>query len=404
MFGDYLLLDDESNRLFKKTLALLDAPNNDYSDFKRLIELQLSKVTDMKGGRVLKKLFATFNLLSSIIIQYSHENKNLHAAKECLAYVCLRTWSWILKNKNERRPSLQNEFRKLLQTHFRVLKAYFDKTLPVAIIDDGLYSDQGGPFEAIGYPLRCFDYTDDLIYFYNLSIYESGLKESSVDYARMKNDQKDVLINLIENNSGFKRPLIDNHSISILNIFLFFADDKSRRQKDVDFLAFFIFEIINGLIIIKRTRGRIPEGFSRVKLVCEFEANRVKPDEYVDSSSILLAVLLELLVILDNRETYLSIKNNFPDIDFQIPILNTKEFDDIEERLFSYHLGDEFYIEKYEGLPDDFEEFKKLVKAKDRQKFELRTDNAGFPFLKYLAHTYFKNEWTTYEWRRYLKA
>ncbi|MET0464181.1 MAG: hypothetical protein ABW007_13545 [Chitinophagaceae bacterium] len=67
LFSEHLLTDDASTRLFKRALVLLDAPQYDFADFKELINLQLSKTFDIKS-RAFKKLFATLNLLSVIVL------------------------------------------------------------------------------------------------------------------------------------------------------------------------------------------------------------------------------------------------------------------------------------------------------------------------------------------------
>ena len=50
LFSEYLLSDNESNRLLKKTLAFLDTPDYDYQDFKTLVHLQFKKTEIVKGS------------------------------------------------------------------------------------------------------------------------------------------------------------------------------------------------------------------------------------------------------------------------------------------------------------------------------------------------------------------
>jgi hypothetical protein len=72
---------------------------------------------------------------------------------------------------------------------------------------------------------------------------------------------------------------------------------------------------------------------------------------------------------------------------------------DIEQLMFEKHLDAEYYIESEFSLPDNFEDFKKKVKDKEIYKIEYRTDKDGFPFLRTLAHKYYKNEIFPNEWR-----
>lgn len=399
LFSEYLLADSESNRLLKRTLAFLDSPDNDYVDFKQLVEIQIDKINSIKG-RTFKKFFATMNLLSSIVFHYSLENQNLIAAKECSDYLVLRVWSWILKQKLEQKGAVLKEYRKLLKTQYDILNLYFRKTFKVASLENGLYAENGDFFEAIGYPLRCFDYVNDLIYYCELRSYYPDFKDVITHKKRLRNIQKDKIIELIENNSGAYRPIIDNHSIAILNTFRFFSEQSDLRQRDVEFLASYIFGVINGLLVIKIKRNRLPDGYNRVNLVSEFVATEVRPEEYTDESSMLIAMLYELLVLFNAEDTYLNLKLHLKDkVNLQIAHPNTKEYD-IEQSLFEHHMDSEYYVDSFHKVPDSFEEFKKLVKEKPFEEIDYRTDKAGFPYLRTLAHKYFKNELFPDEWRK----
>lgn len=398
LFSEYLLADTESNRLLKRTLAFLDSPDNDFIDFKQLVEIQIDKINSIKG-RTFTKFFATINLLSSIVFHYSIENQNLIAAKDCSDYLVLRVWSWILKEKLESKKAVLKEFRKLLKTQYDILNLYFKKTYNVASLENGLYAENGAFFEAIGYPLRCFDYINDIIYYCELRSYYPLFEKASDHKKRLRNIQKDKIIKLIKNNSGAYRPIIDNHSIAILNTFRFFSEQTDLRERDVEFLASYVYGIITGLIVIKLKRNRLPEGYNRINLVAEFVATGEKPAEYLDESSMLIAVLYELLVLFNAEDMYLSLKNQLGDkVNLQIPHPNTKEFD-IEQLLFEKHMDLEYYIDSFQPTPDSFDEFKNRVKEKQYEEMEYRTDKAGFPYLRTLAHKYFKNEIFPDEWR-----
>lgn len=399
LFSEYLLSDSESNRLLKRTLAFLDAPDNDYIDFKKLVEIQINK-TGLISSRAFKKFFATLNLLASIVYHYSDDNNNLIAAKKCTDYMILRVWSWILKNKFEQKRAVVKEFRKLLKIQYSVLTSYFKKTFNIASLENGLYADNGAFFESIGYPLRCFEYTNDLIYYCQLRHFVPDFDYESKHVQRIRDIQKDKIIEFVENNSGCFRPLLDNHSIAILNIFRFFSEQSDLRKKDVNFLASYIFRVIKGLLIIKIQKGRLPEGYSRVDLVSEYVSTGEKPEEYTDESSILIAILYELLVLFDAKDYFLILKNHLKnEVNLQIPQPNVSEYD-IEQLLFEKHMNEEYYIESHHSKIDDFDAFKKSILEKEIIVREYRTDKAGFPFLRTLAHSYFKNEFFPEEWRK----
>jgi len=404
LFSTYLLPDEESNSLFKKTLAFLDTPDYDYRDFKLLVELQFGKAENATKGRIFTKLFATLNLLERIIFHYSKLNNNLIAAKECSKFLIIRTWAWILKNRLETRRAVLNEYKKLLHTHYDILDAYFKKTFPIARIPNGLYAENGAFFEAIGYPLRCFEYLEDILHYCKLRLYYPNFDKESLNAEAIKNRQKDLLVELITNNSGFYRPVLDNHSIAITLLFIFFAQQSGRRQKDIEFIVSYIFQTVHNIIINKLKHDRLPELYNRVDVLAESIAKNEKSEEYQDTSSILIATLLELIVIIKSEDTYNEISKFLTkDISTQIPCPNFKECN-VEQLLFEKNMHDEYYVECLEPLPEKFEDFIKQVTDSKIDSIEYRTDKAGFSYLRYLAHSYFKNELAPEEWRRFLDA
>ena len=73
LFDETLLADDESYRLFKKTLVLLDAEENDFSDLVAIVNLQVEKMESAKNEnrRKLINFFATLRLILSKVYFYS---------------------------------------------------------------------------------------------------------------------------------------------------------------------------------------------------------------------------------------------------------------------------------------------------------------------------------------------
>lgn len=407
LFNEYLLADEESNRLLKKSLAFLDAADYDYFDFKQLIDLQLNKVNEIRG-RGFSKLFATLALLQTLIFHYSQENNNLIPAKECSKYLILKTWAWILSKNLESKKRIQNEVKNLLNIQYSILKKYFHKTYSIARIKNGLFYEQGGLYEEIGYPLRCFIYLDDAIYFCRLLNFR--IEDASIR-SKIHNKQKDRLINMIENNSGFLRPVLDNHSIPIMQLVLFFAGENLRR-KDVEFLSSYIFRVINRVCLNKLKYNRLPDLYSRIELTIEAAATQIKPEGYVDKSSILVAVLLELTVLFGSEEMFEELlKHMDSDLSLQIPDIKSEDYD-IEQLMFERNLHNEYHIESIDHLSvcqkslleqPNFKKFREELIAKQKPLFNYRSDRNGFGLLRYLAHSYYKNEILPEEWRIFIK-
>lgn len=403
LFNVYLLSDEASNRLLKKTLAFLDSPDNEYIEYKELVRIQFEKVEIVKN-RAFKKLFATLNLINSIVFHYSKENNYLVPAKECSKFLILETWHWILKNDLQAKKPIVVEFKKLLKMQYQIFDTYFQKTFNFARIESGLFYEDGTFFEEIGYPLRCFEYLDDIIYYCRLRSAVFTSKNSM----RLKNKQKDLMIELIENNSGFNRPILDNHSIPIIQLLLFFSDKTALRKKDVKFLGNFIQNVITNLRIEKIRHNRLPELLNRIDTTIEFIALDEKPEEYCDSSSILLAILLEITVIFNAEFLFKEILSFIDDkLSLQIVSIDAKSYN-LEQMLFEKHLHQEYYVDCIERVPDglkllkndaNFIEFKKSILAKKESAKQYETDKLGLSCIRYLAHSYYKNEILPEEWR-----
>lgn len=407
LFNEYLLSDEASNRLLKKTLAFLDSPDNDYLEFKELVTLQLAKVENIRS-RAFKKLFATLNILNSIIFHYSKENNYLIPAIECSKFLVLKTWYWVLDNNLQNKKSVVTEYRKLLKRQFEIFNKYFEKTFPIARIENGLFSEKGALFEQIGYPLRCFQYLDDLIYYYRL---ENSIVESKENIS-LKNKQKDQLIEVIENNNAFNRPILDNHSIPIIQLFLFISDKACLRQKDVDFLFNYFQITMFNLSIEKNKHNRLPELYSRVDSLVEFVTLGTRPKEYCDSSSILLAVFLEISLIFDSEPLFKQILTIIDEnLSLQIVSIDFENHN-VENLLFEKHLHNEYYVDCIEKGNDglklinneaNFSLFKKSVLEKKTPMSYYKTDELGLSCIRYLAHSYYKNEILPEEWREFIK-
>ena len=111
LFDETLLTDEDSYRLFKKVLVLLDAEGNDFYDITSLIDLQIAKIEGKKNNqRALQKFFATLRLIASMVYSYAKDGNNLYPAKYCIDTILLKTWAWILRGKRERKSTIIRHF------------------------------------------------------------------------------------------------------------------------------------------------------------------------------------------------------------------------------------------------------------------------------------------------------
>ncbi len=389
LFNEYLLTDHECVRLFKRTLTLLDAPDNDYSDFKQLINIQLNKIVTVnlskKGGRrEISNLFASLKLIIAIIYKYAKENDNLHSTKECVNYAVLKTWAWILKNKLESKKNILTHFNGLIVIQKHIYFDYISKTISLALYPKGLYGFRSITAEAICYPLRCFDYLNDLVYFYNMT----NAYVLNERYAELIVEQKKIIKSIIETNSGCTTVLLDNHSITI-HLVLGFILRFSPNESDEQFCINYIYKLITNLMLTYRRRGRLPELHSnRLELAKSYHA---KTDDYCDKSSLLLLFLFELITYIDADEMYIRLKKIVEDSDVNLQVAYPKINHDIEQLLFEKALYNEMSVETSIKLPETLPEFRENFK-KRYDSIIYRTDKTGYGFLRLLAHIYYKTD------------
>jgi hypothetical protein len=152
-------------------------------------------------------------------------------------------------------------------------------------------------------------------------------------------------------------------------------------------------------MIIKATKERFPELHSNATVLTEFVSTKIKPYNYEDRSSLLLTILFELVAFFNAETIYRDFKDGIKGkVNLQTAYPNWDEYN-IEEVMFERHLYDEYYIEHDIQLPDTLREFKATLEGKLEEKHEYRTDKAGFPFLRTLAHVYYENDYFPDEWR-----
>lgn len=408
LFGAYLLTDQNTTKLFNKVIINLNASNEISQDFIRLLDVlfEKNKWKNFKGKlpRKWSLLFESLKLISFIIYTEAKEYNNLDITKRYLTHLLIKFWYWILKNKLEENLKVTGHFDEVLNLYLSVLTEYFKRTLPLARIQNGLSSEQSGRYEQIGYTKRTFEYLEFLTFLLNIDLLSPKADKTEV---------KKLITSVINSNSVSHRPLVDINSIPIIDVLKLYIklDDK---QSAINYLQGVLGYIVNG----KEKYGRMPDANNSYENVIRFTITGKKPVYYSDSTSPLLAVLMEYIAILDLEEDYNNIRKfvieNKIDLGIFTPhhglnsiskhLIENLE-DDLEEQLFSNsRLSDGYQrnISLYLNLQDDmtFDEFKRdYQKRIDEFKYEYRTDKAGYSFLRNLAHIYFQTPNFPDNWR-----
>lgn len=408
LFGAYLLTDQSSTKKFNKVLINLNASSHISEDFVRLLDELLSKNQWQgwtKKKRQWKLLFESLKLISLIIYTESKEYNNLDIAKRYLTHIVLKFWHWILKNKLENDSKVKAYFDEVLNFYLSVLSEYFKRTYTIASIQDGLSFENSGRYEQVGYTKRTFEYLENLTFLLNIDLLNPNAE---------RKDIKKMLSAVINANSVSLRPLVDINSIPIvdvLNIYLLLGDKLSATNYLQNVLSY----IMNG----KEKYNRMPDANNSYENVIRFTITKEKPVYYSDSTSPLLAVLLEYVAILNLEDDYNMVRNfvieNKIDLGLFTPhhginstskhLIENKD-DDLEEQLFSnagFNDGYQRDIRLFKNFHDEmsFDEFKlEYQKRIDEFEYDYRTDKAGYPFLRNLAHIYFQIPYFPDKWRK----
>lgn len=402
LFNEYLLVDDEAVVRFKRVLVLINTPGNDYKDFFVLLNFILEKAGSNSGLKERKRLllFETIRLVSFIVYHYAKEGRNLEVAKKCIPYAILRLWHWILENKLQQNRKVAKHFRKIYTILLATLNDYFNETIPIATIKDGLLSEKGGRYEQIGYPVRAMEYLSYLILNFQLK------EEQAPKDKRLPVDQVFVLIEILNKNDGMTRPFFDNHSIPICLTLNFFI-----AHKRLDAAKSYLKNVLQSIRLAFDIHKRLPDGHNRIESVIQLVLRKQKSVYYEDKTSHLLGALAEYLALLDMEEEYYTFKTFVESCQVYLAVF--EPFDDEQLKRYlpgeegSHELGlfkHELFKEGYQSeirLEEKFEDFKSKTFAKTRTPYEYATKKVGFNNLPYLAHVFFKTPIFPSEWRNY---
>lgn len=387
LFNESLFIDEECYNSLKKSLVLLDAPGWSTKEIERIIDIQLDNCpsSSKPNKRYVAKTFAALNLLLALVFKNSQDMGNLLPAKQTSDKIVLKVWSWILKNGKEKKTLYLNHFFKIVQLHLSIYSSYLDKTMPIATGYKGLYTARGCDSERVCYTLRCYNYMNDVLYYfmaYN-SMYPEELRQCT------EREQLDIVTTLLKMNSGFDTPLLDNHSIT-LQFLLKFIYSGDHTEADEKVFMDYIVNMCANLIRRYSISNMLPELHSNKRALCNSLFK--KSDDYEDSSSMFLMVLIEIIAWMDATELYDAIRTMVEkaNVNLQVPFpINDEK---LEISLFDHHLHNEMCVESSIKLPPTLQEFKSIF-CKKYNKIELKTDNTFFAPLKILAHIHYKTEW-----------
>ncbi len=415
LFSPYLLISDKSIRLLNRVLINLSTYEGILPDFPELIDSILCREKWKYSGKTIsrkwKVVFESIKLLAFIIYSESKEHNNLDIAKRYLSQLVLKFWHWILVNKLEENKQVKSYFENILGFFFHILDEYFKRNLPVALVKDGVFFDDAGRYEQVGYTLRTFNFLEYFLLFLKMDSYYSASSDANATRA--------ILVMLLNANNVSSRPLLDSHSITVVNILIFLIE-----QNDYKSARSYLSNIFTNLQWAKDSYNRLPDANNNIENVIRLIVKQEKSIYYSDSTSPLISVLLEFVALLNLEEDYYRYRDfilkHKIDLGVFVPHKGenstSMELSDypelgLEEQLFSMSFNDgyqsELRLTKHNlengshNTPIDFSEFKeKIMNRADEFDYQYRTDKAGYSFLKDLAHIFFQTPFFPDKWRK----
>lgn len=383
LFDECLFCDDESYTLFKKALVLLDAPGWKTTDVDCLIDIQLNHCKlDKKNHREIAKCLSSLNLLLAIIYKYAQDAKNLLPAKMASNRIVLKTWAWILKNNKEKSKIVIDFFSKIVDLHLDIYYKYIQKIVPLAISYKGLYMYRGSDSERVCYPLRCYAFMNDLLYFYMVSCYLNNQNKQYLNAA------KNTILEVLKNNTGFDVPLLDTNAVT-LQLLLSFVLRFPLSEDDEKTIMEFFKRLTLNVIIRKNEKDMFPELHGNSKQVAK--SIYKKSPEYSDSSSLFLMTLIEIIAWADAEPLYTMLREKIEETKVNLQVSYPIESENLEIKLFEHQLYDEMAVLTNIKLPKSLEEFNKSYK-KRYNSIDFRTTKTKFWFLAILAHIHYQTD------------
>ena len=386
LFNECLFCDDESYSLFKKILVLLDAPGWNTKDLDRLIDLQLENcpTKPKQNRRFVSKCFASINLILNMIYFYSLNAKNILPAKLSSERIVLKVWSWILKNNLEKNGLITNLFSRIVLLHLTIYSAYLEKLLPLATQYKGLYMYQGCDSEKICYPLRCYDFMNDLLYYF----IAHNLINRNILTKEMVSNQNEIVKTILKYNSGFDMPLLDTHAITLQLLIGFIFGNEHDESIEIEFYEL-VNRLVQNIILRKRKQDMFPELYGNRKEVAK--SLYKKSPGYQDASSLFLMTLAEIVAWMDAEPLYIMLREIIEETKVNLQVSYPINSDELEINLFERQLYKEMCVQTDIKLPKTLKEFKESHEKK-YDSILLRTSKTHFSYLIILAHVHYQTD------------
>lgn len=261
------------------------------------------------SGKIEENKIRLIPVVLSILHQSDRSSKSdtPPALLDLTEWAMLSLWNKYIDLNNSKNDVKQKNLiiRIWFECYIEELEKYFAENESTLMVEHGLHSH--GTF------LRLNAINDAYLAYWHIGrigilnlafqTYDFG-EQTKTLIAQMTNKCASWLFNLLLNNPGSYRPLLDINHIEIFLIWLIFVQAGNLKQ-----LYLWLSELENCLLMRRASTSTIPfiESRNRLDLVAEYAAMSEKPLEYLDTSSNLLLMILELCCSIPekNKRNYL---------------------------------------------------------------------------------------------------
>ncbi len=399
LFNEYLLSSDDEVKLFKRALVLMGNNEADDSAIFAVMDSVLSKLdehlSETEHNNRVQIAYESIKLLMYILYAYAKEENNLEPVKRALPYPILKVWSILVKHDLTGSRRNLKAFKEMVQIYVTALDGYFDRTLPIAKLEHGLWFDKAGKFEQVGYPVRVFEYLTFLCFYLRI---KSKIDSDQVDF--IPDVPQELFKEVVDNNLS-NLPLIDIHSVTIYNTYAYLC------ELDIEHGKTYIGSVLRKMIDNYKATKLMPDANNNVESVMQFMVTSKKTVFYSDSTSLLLGMLAELFVANDMEIEYQLLRefvagNNttvalfVPFTDQQLSARHPNVNTSLEERLFSESIQQGYQLEI--ELPETIADYRVANTTASGFDTNYTIETTEYDDLRQLAHYFFStpnfpNDW-----------
>lgn len=319
------LFNNEMRLLLKKTLAFLEVKDYDLRHFKNLIGLILDK--PIKSKKPLLKRLKLVQICLNMVFKWSDESGYLKSALLASNITILKTFKWLCEQNHFNKQFIYSEFFNIHTLRRRIGIAYFNKVNEHYLVE---HSIQRYSKNQIEYSLTIWEEIGviatigltEITHF--LFHYNPNDPSAAKIYDDGANTIAETLINLIEKNPPSRYPLYDDHLIDIEPAlrFLYLCGFKNECK-------IWLKKIIVGIHDAKILKDFFPLFGKDYENLVDYYIGLKNQDE---KSSMLISLLADWCVILDDSESYKSLKSIFelfdkpPNIQIWFPKEETEDY------------------------------------------------------------------------------